>query len=157
MTEDEKQEALRASILLKGFLKYDLKGVPRHQYYPEGSKENNFCREAMASRLRAMAQTVRGADGDLLETLAQQFEPNTSPLAAHGNLKIILKRRGGRKRPKDHLINSHIAMFIWKLQQTEGINNAVAKAVNEFQLGERRIWEIWGQYKKFCELFSAPL
>ncbi len=100
--DDYKQDTAAGMAYLGGISEKDMRGIPRHRYYPEGSAVAEYCRAALARVLRS----DRPLDRQLRDILATMFDP--SPKIGSAWSERIL-RAGFRKKPKDHMANTHMA------------------------------------------------
>jgi hypothetical protein len=149
--EEAKQDVMAAMAYLGGFLHEGGRGIPQKRYYDEKSTEAQFCRAALTRVLRAN----RPLDQQLREILATMFDP--SPGAWSPWSERVL-RAGFRKKPKDHLANSHMAQFVWDRRRA-GVptESAISEAMAKFNVSRERMYQLWRNYRPHFEMVWGPL
>jgi hypothetical protein len=133
---------------LGGFIETDGQGIPRKRYYAEKSSEGQFCRAALARVLRSN----RPLDQQLRDMLAAMFDP--SPEAGSVRSERVLLTYF-RKKPKDHIADTHKALFVWERLKAGTVNAAVEEAAAHFEDEREYIYRLWKVYKPKFERYTG--
>jgi hypothetical protein len=151
--DDFEQDARAASVYLGGYLVYDKRGVPRKRYYPERSKDSDYCRQALARVLRS----ERPLDRQLRDMLADMFEPGERRESPWGSRKLKAGFRNPVK-PRDANANTHMARFVWRrAAEGVGVEGAIQEAVDTFEVTRERMYDLWRVYKPLFEAIEGPM
>jgi hypothetical protein len=95
-----------------------------------------------------MARLLRSKtplDRELRDRLAGLFDPDP-PVWEQRKIEIVFQGRG---KPRDHVRNTQIAYHVWD-QLDAGVKLAAAinSAVEEFEVSEELVKQIWGRYRR---------
>ena len=149
--DDLKQDTSCAMAYLGGFHEKDKRGIPRQRFYSEASAEASFCRAALARVLRS----ERPLDRQLREMLATMFEPNPEIGSLWSERKLCVRRR---KKPKDHMANTHMAWFVWeRVRAGTNVERAIDQAMDQFNVSRERMYDLWKAYKSQFAMIWGPI
>jgi hypothetical protein len=130
-----------ARALLDGYVEEDRRGRRHSKYLKRGSREELDARRAMARLLRSKNPLER----QLRDSLADLFDPNP-PEWEQRKIEIVFQDRG---RHRDHVRNTQIAYHVWNQLEAGGtVAAAINSAVEEFEVSEELVKQIWGRYRR---------
>lgn len=153
MNDDFEEDVQLARVYLAGFIQTDKRGLPKTARYKTGSREEIECREAMARVLR----TDRPLNRQLCEMLADMFDASENPRSPWPGLELRIARRKSH-RPRDNHRISAISYFVWeRVKRGDGTEQAVAEAMQKFDLSRERVYQTWKLHKRHYEtVFGKP-
>jgi hypothetical protein len=136
-----RSDLLSARALLDGYVDQDHRGGRRSKYYKKGSREELDARRAMARLLRSK----NPLDRQLRDSLAGLFDPDPSE-SEQRKIEIVFQGRGKRR---DHVRNTQIVDHVWNQLNAGGkLAAAITSAVEEFEVSEEFVKQIWGRYRR---------
>jgi hypothetical protein len=87
--------------------------------------------------------------------LAAMFDPEPPPAGLWSERFL---RPVFRKRPRDHMANTHQAWFVWeRVKAGAKVETAILQAMDKFGVSRERMYDLWKIYKTKFEAVWGPL